>query len=405
MTHKDAAIEVVRRLRQKGFNALFAGGCVRDMLLGRAAKDYDAATSAHPDDVTKLFSRTLKVGAKFGVVIVLIKNVQVEVATFRTEGNYLDGRHPSHVEFASAEQDASRRDFTINGMFYDPIEDKVIDYVDGQKDLKRQLIRTIGDAQSRFNEDYLRMLRAIRFSTQLDFEIEAATWNAVCDNAGKIRNISGERIAMELETLLTHPNRAAGFFKLVESGLARAIFPNITPEQAHYGIKVLTHLRKRVDFALAIAAVFAACDIELTIEQCEILRLSTEYLKHIKFLLGNRSVLLDSDMPLANLKKLMARPYFLDLFEYQRAIQRAQGDSVGALIKIKKRARALAGENLTPKPLLNGHELIALGAVPGPQVGELAEELYVEQLGGKVQTQHQAQQWVKHWLELHKTEQ
>jgi poly(A) polymerase len=128
-------------------------------------------------------------------------------------------------------------------------------------------------------------------------------------------------------------------------------------------------------------------------------------MRHIKFLLSNRSVLLDSDMPLANLKKLMARPYFLDLFEYQRAIQRAQGDSVGALIKIKKRARTLAGENLTPKPLLNGHELIALGAVPGPQVGELAEELYVEQLGGKVQTQHQAQQWVKHWLETHKTEQ
>src|SRR5512140_572576 len=124
MTHKDAAVEVIRRLRHDGFTALFAGGCVRDMLLGRAAKDYDVATSAHPDRVMKLFSRTLKVGAKFGVVIVLIKNVQVEVATFRTEGDYLDGRHPSHVAFAGAREDAGRRDFTINGMFYDPLENK-----------------------------------------------------------------------------------------------------------------------------------------------------------------------------------------------------------------------------------------------------------------------------------------
>ena len=405
MTHKDAAIEIVRRLRQHGFTAFFAGGCVRDMMLGRAAKDYDVATSAHPDDVMKLFSRTLKVGAKFGVVIVLIRNVQVEVATFRTESGYLDGRHPTHVAFSGAQQDASRRDFTINGMFYDPIENKVIDYVDGRNDLQRRLIRTIGDAQLRFGEDYLRMLRAIRFSTQLGFEIERYTWEAISKTAPNIRKISSERIAMELEMLLAHPDRAEGFAMLVKSGLAHAVFPDITSDRMQYGLKVLSHLRKRVSFALALSAVFAACDVELTLGQCEILKLSTRYLKHMNFLLNHRGVLLDADMPLANLKKLMASPYFLDLFECQRAIQRAENASVGALSKIKKRARALAGENLTPRPLLNGHELIALGAVPGPQVGELAEELYVEQLGGKIQTPYQAREWAKRWLQAHKAEQ
>jgi poly(A) polymerase len=405
MTHKEAAIEIIKKLREAGFTALFAGGCVRDMLLQRAAKDYDVATNAHPEEVMKRFRRTLKVGAKFGVVIVLIKGVQVEVATFRTESGYLDGRHPSQVAFADVKEDASRRDFTINGMFYDPLEEQVIDYVGGQKDLQRQLIRTIGNPATRFGEDYLRMLRALRFSTQIRFGIEKDTWEAICRTAANIRKISGERIAMELEALLTDPNRASGFSKLIESGLAAEIFPGVAAEQLRYGGKVLSRLRKKVDFPLALAAVFAGCQIEDALQQCKILRLSANYCKHIRFLLSNRGVLLDADMPLANLKRLMARPYFLDLYELQRAIQGAKKATLAPLIKIKKRARALKGEDLTPKPLLNGHELIALGAIPGPQVGELAEELYVEQLSGNLHTPHQAREWVKHWLAARKAAQ
>jgi poly(A) polymerase len=404
MTHKEAAIEIIKRLRHDGYTAFLAGGCVRDMLLGRPAKDYDVATNAHPEEVMRRFARTIKVGAKFGVVVVLIKNVQVEVATFRTESGYLDGRHPSQVAFADAKEDASRRDFTINGMFYDPIEEKVIDYVGGQKDLQRRIIRTIGDANTRFGEDYLRMLRAIRFSTQIGFEIEKATWQAICKTAPNICRISGERIAMELETLLTHPNRGKGFAELIESGLAAQIFPSLTAEYTRYGVGVTEHLRKRVDFSLALAAVFAGCEVELAIEQCELLKLSADRYKHIKFLLGHRGVLLDADMPLATLKKLMAKPYFLDLYELQRAIQRAEKKSVSSLIKIKKRARSLAGENLTPAPLLNGHELIALGAISGPQVGELAEELYIEQLSGNLHTPQHARQWVEKWLQKHHTD-
>lgn len=194
MTNRQAAIQVVKVLRQNGFEALLAGGCVRDMLLRRRAKDYDVATDARPDEVAKLFRRTLQVGVKFGVVIVLIRGMHVEVATFRTEADYNDGRHPASVEFTNAAEDASRRDFTINGMYFDPIEEKVIDYVGGQADLEKKIIRTIGRPEDRFEEDHLRMLRAVRFSTQLDFAIEAATFAAICAHAHTITKMSGERI-------------------------------------------------------------------------------------------------------------------------------------------------------------------------------------------------------------------
>ena len=198
MTNRQAAIKVIKRLRSSGFQALLAGGCVRDMLLGRAAKDFDVATDARPRDVMQIFKRTLKVGAKFGVVIVLLDNTQIEVATFRTETGYLDGRHPAKVEFTGPAEDARRRDFTINGMFYDPAEKYVIDYVNGRADLKKRIVRTIGPADDRFAEDYLRMLRAVRFSTQLGFAVDRSTKSAVRKNAQKITAISGERIAAEL---------------------------------------------------------------------------------------------------------------------------------------------------------------------------------------------------------------
>ena len=181
MTNKQAAIEILKKLRENGFEALLAGGCVRDMLLARPAKDYDVVTSAQPRDIIRLFKRTLTIGAHFGVVIVMINNQKVEVATFRSDIGYTDGRHPTKVKFVTAAEDAARRDFTINGMFYDPIENKVIDYVNGQEDLKNKLVRTIGNPDERFGEDYLRMLRAVRFATQLDFKIEPQTWDAISE--------------------------------------------------------------------------------------------------------------------------------------------------------------------------------------------------------------------------------
>jgi poly(A) polymerase len=404
MSNKQAATEVIECLQRHGFEALLAGGCVRDMLLGRPAKDYDVATNARPDDVMRLFRRTLKVGAKFGVVIVLTQGQQVEVATFRREAGYEDGRHPTEVRFTSAAEDASRRDFTINGMFYDPLKEQVIDYVGGQADLEKRIIRTIGDPDERLGEDYLRMLRAVRFSTRLDFPIEPQTYTAIGRNAANIVKISGERIAAELEGTLVHPNRAAGAAMLIETGLAEAIFPGFTADRAKRGAAVLAQLRKKVDFPLALASLFADCPADFAMEKVKVLKLSRNQIKHMKFLLAHRGRLLEWDMSLARLKKLLAEPYFRDLYELERAIQKATvgNKGVAPLIKLRRRIRDLGGVEVRPKPLLDGHDLMRLGAVPGPLLGQLVEELYVAQLEGEVQAQEQARRWAQKWLQRHR---
>jgi tRNA nucleotidyltransferase/poly(A) polymerase len=404
MTNKQAAIKILRQLRRKGFEALLAGGCVRDMLLGQRAKDYDVATNAQPKDVTGLFKRTLKVGAKFGVIIVLVENQQVEVATFRTETDYVDGRHPCSVKFTTAAEDAGRRDFTINGMFYDPLKKEVIDYVDGQADLRAKIVRTIGRPAERFSEDYLRMLRAVRFSTQLRFAIEPLTWSAICSNAAKIEQISGERISIELEGILVHPNRSTGASMLFDSGLAEVIFPGLFSKKGKTAIEVLGQLREKVDFALALACLFVGCETDFAIDTCRILKLSRNQTKHIKFLLANRGRLLDYRMSLADLKKILAEPYFDDLYEFQKAIQIAQGGtgSTAPLENLSNRIKELGDVELRPDPLLNGHDLIRLGAVPGPALGQLSQELYIAQLEGKLLKSQQAEQWVQKWLQKHR---
>jgi len=407
MSNRQAAIEIVRRLQRHGFEALLAGGCVRDMLLGRPAKDYDVATSARPEEVVRLFRRTLKIGAKFGVVIVLTRGRQVEVATFRSEAGYEDGRHPTEVRFTGAAEDASRRDFTINGMFYDPRKELVIDYVNGRADLDKRIIRTIGNPEERFGEDYLRMLRAVRFSTRFGFAIESETYAAIGRNATRIVRISGERIALELEGILVHPNRAAGAAMLVETGLAQAIFPGFAGERTQQALAVLAQLREKVDFPLALAAFFAGGPTDFALDRCAILKPSKKQTKHVDFLLSHRGRLLDTDMSLAQLKKLLAEPYFQDLSELERAIQKARASEEGlaALIRLRKRIRDLGDVEVRPKPLLNGRDLVRLGAVPGPALGQLAQELYVAQLEGEVQTREQAERWAGAWLGRHSASQ
>ncbi|MHC4240069.1 MAG: CCA tRNA nucleotidyltransferase [Planctomycetota bacterium] len=403
MTGRQAAVKIIRRLRRNGYQGLLAGGCVRDMVLGRRAKDFDVATDARPKDVMRLFRRTLKVGAKFGVVIVLLGDKQVEVATFRTETGYVDGRHPTRVKFAGAAEDAKRRDFTINGMFYDPLKKEVIDYVGGQADLKKEIVRTIGVPGERFGEDYLRMLRAVRFATQLGFDIEAKTKSAVCSNAARITGISGERIAMELEGILVHPDRAKGVKLLFETGLAEPIFPGLSGEQQETALGVLAQLRKKVNFALAVVGFFSGCPMEFALKKCRVLRLSRSQTKHLRFLLANRGRLLDERMSLAQLKLLLVEPYFWDLYELQRAIQKVGGLTLAPLTKLRRRIRALGDIELKPKPLLDGHDLIRLGAVPGPALGQLAEEMYIAQLEGNLQAASDAEHWVRNWLDKRKT--
>ncbi len=398
MTNQDAAIQIVKVLRSRGHQALLAGGCVRDMLLGRPAKDYDVATDARPEDVFGLFKRTLKVGAKFGVVIVLIDEYQIEVATFRSDAGYADGRRPTQVTFTTPEQDALRRDFTINGMFYDPLEDRVIDYVGGQADLERRVVRTIGHPGERFSEDYLRMLRAVRFSTQLGFAVEPSTYAAIRANASRITGISGERIRMELEGILTCPGRAAGAGLLKETGLASAIFPGLGAEALDMAVGVLGRLRRKTSFPLVLASLHVTGPTEEAMAGLEVLRLSRSEVRHVRFLLDHRGTLLKRDMTLARLKRLLAEPHFRDLYEYQRAIQKAGRGPVEALVGLLNRIRPLAGVDLRPDPLLNGHDLMQLGAVPGPGLGELADQLYMAQLEGELDSTEQARAWVRAWL-------
>lgn len=380
-----------------------AGGCVRDMLLGKKPKDYDVVTSAKPAEVCRLFRRTIKVGAKFGVIIVLMNGQQVEVATFRAETGYTDGRRPDKVSFTCAKEDSLRRDFTINGMFYDPLKEEVIDYVGGQKDLKIKIIRTIGKAEERFSEDYLRMLRAVRFAAQLDFKVEKNTLNAVERYSERITKISGERIAIELESLFTAAGRKKGVKLLIETSLARQIFPVFKDESiAEYAVKIFDYLPENMTFELAVAAFFAACQTADVMKNLGILKLSRNQLKHIKFLLEKRDFLL-SDLSLAQLKLIVSEPYFGDLYSLQKAIQRIKGKSISVLLAFRRRAKTLMGKELRPKPLLNGYELIGLGAESGPQVGLVSKELYIQQLSEDVTTKQQAISWVKDWLKKHES--
>lgn len=401
MSNRKAALRIVRQLRANGHQALFAGGCVRDMLLGRRANDYDVATDAKPKQIMHLFRRTLKIGAQFGVVMVLMDDKQIEVATFRTESGYADGRHPDHVQFATAREDALRRDFTINGMFYDPIKRTVLDFVGGQDDLQKKRLKTIGQAHERFSEDYLRMLRAIRFAIRFDFEIEKTTWQAICDWSHKITHISAERIAAELEGIFTHPNRQRGAELLRESGLAKHIFAGLSDSAMAAGAKVLGQMPSRIDWPLALAGFLADCDTSKAAEYAEQLKSSRAMIKHIGFLLKRRGELLDGQMPLAHLKLLAAEPYFGDLFDLQKAIQKAGRLCMAGLTRLKKRAMEVQKKGANPKPLLDGHELIALGAVPGPMVGTLSRELYIAQLAEHIHTAAEARAWAENWLKKH----
>lgn len=226
------ALRVVERLRQAGYEAYWAGGCVRDMLLGLTPHDYDVATNARPEEVQRLFRRTVAVGASFGVIEVLGPKVdgetlKVQVATFRREGPYSDGRHPDSVVFTGATEDAQRRDFTINALFYDPLRQQVLDFVGGQRDLEARLLRAIGNPRERFAEDKLRMLRAVRLAAQFDLTIEAETAKAVRESAEQIRVVSAERIAEELRRLLVHPARRRGMELLLDLNLLSPIFPEL----------------------------------------------------------------------------------------------------------------------------------------------------------------------------------
>jgi len=376
---QDAA-EVVRVLQEHGFIAYFAGGCVRDQIMGIAPKDIDVATSAHPLDVLKLFPRSRKVGAAFGVMIVRRHGYNIEVATFRSDGDYKDGRHPSSVMFCDAEQDAQRRDFTCNGLFYDPIGKQLIDYVGGQADIRTKTLRAIGDPEARFFEDHLRMMRAVRFAARLDFTIDSKTWDAISRNSPAISSISRERVGQELRLMLVHLSRRAAVELLISSGLMAQIWPlHFTRTELGFDSQ-LARIPAESSFELAMAALVD--DLSPAVSPAEILRklqerlaLSGEEKDHTLWLLEKLPQLQKwRTVRVAALKRLMANKWFEDLLNLCRAAD------TGNCIGLDTRLKRLREGEIAPEPYIIGDDLIKLGVSPGPNFRAWLDELYDRQL-------------------------
>ncbi len=429
---EKAARKIAARLRDEGHIAYFAGGCVRDMVRGFAPKDFDIATDASPEVVQNLFSHTYAVGAHFGVIIVLEDSFQFEVATFRSDDAYIDGRHPSAVHFSSPHEDAKRRDFTINGMFYDSVAEKVIDFVGGRGDIDAKLVRAIGDAAQRFAEDRLRMLRAVRFATVLDYDIEKNTWDALVANAAWINDISAERIREELVRIFLSRNRVRGWDLLDASGLLRAILPEIEvmkgckqPEQFHPEGDVFEHTRLMLQFLpekVSVPLVFSVLFHDVakprtaTVDETGRIRFSghdrlgaemtEEIMRRLRFsgaeieatveMVRQHMVFKDvPNMRVAKLKRFMARPTFDEELELHRVDCQGSHRMLGNYEFLLRKREEFANEPIIPPPLIRGDDLIALGLKPGPKFSEILEAAETRQLEGSLRTWEEALEWVK----------
>jgi tRNA nucleotidyltransferase/poly(A) polymerase len=427
------AASIVQKLQMHGFVAYFAGGCIRDALRGIPPKDIDIATDASPGKVQELFSRTILVGVRFGVVRVLEADMEFEIATFRSDGIYLDGRHPESVRFSTPEEDAVRRDFTINGMFYDPFTETLIDYVNGREDLSRKVVRAIGEPAKRFAEDRLRMLRAIRFASTLAFDIESGTWSAIRADAKEITKVSPERIRDELVKILVNPHRLRGFDLLDKSGLLAVILPEIEalkgcdqPEQFHPEGDVFVHTRLMLgllgpdasepqvisvllhDIGKPPTRSFDPVDrrirfnghdrvgAEMAEEVMTRLRFPRHEIDLVVEAVRNHMIFKDvQQMRPAKLRRFMARPHFdIELELHRVDCAGSHGDLENYQFLVDK-ASEFAREPLIPPPLVRGDDLIALGLKPGPRIGELLEAVQTAQLEREVTTRAQAFELLK----------
>jgi poly(A) polymerase len=433
MTEREFAIDVVRRLKEAGFEALWAGGCVRDELLGLAPKDYDVATSALPEQICRLFRRTVKVGAAFGVIEVLgPRPLRVQVATFRSDVAYSDGRRPDAVVFSSPREDALRRDFTINGMFFDPLEGRLIDYVGGQDDLRQRVLRAIGDPAQRFTEDKLRMLRAARMATRFELTVDPATAAAIRAMAHELPVISAERVADELRKLLVDPRRARGVALLDELGLVAVVLPELlemkglpqgppcapTGDLWEHVLRVLDLLGPKASFPLAFAALLH--DVgkrrmagrtperytfyghehvgrRMASDICLRLKLSNEERARVEWLVERHQYLADApQMRVSKLKALLAHPGIGELLALHRADALACGRGTEHVDYCERKLREwTASGQLNPPPLITGDDLKALGLTPGRQYKELLGAAREAQLEGQVATRADALDLVK----------
>ncbi|MEX0820446.1 MAG: CCA tRNA nucleotidyltransferase, partial [Pirellulaceae bacterium] len=397
---REFAKEVVARLLAAGYEALWAGGCVRDQLLGWEPKDYDVATNATPDQIREVFGkrRTLAIGAAFGVITVLGPRSagQVEVATFRRDATYSDGRHPDSVAFSNAEEDARRRDFTINGLFYDPLAERVIDYVGGQQDLARETIRAIGDPDERLAEDKLRMMRAVRFGTTLGFEVEPETMQAVRRHAGELNVVSVERITAELRRLLQHVNRRRGLVLLQESGLLNQVLPELNCEGREWRqtLATLDALREP-SFAVVAAALlrsvhFQAAEPDTAERVCRRWKVSNDELDGVLLCLTRETTIRTAptmDWPV--LQRVLIVDRIDELISYCEAVASIV-DGTGDAIQFCRQILAQPRAQWNPQPLITGDDLKRLGIPAGPVYRQLLTATRDAQLKGEISLRNDA---------------
>jgi poly(A) polymerase len=427
---RELATRIVRRLREAGHEAFFAGGSVRDQLLGREPVDFDVATSAPPEAVQGLFPRTVPVGAQFGVILVVEEGRPFEVATFRSDEAYVDGRRPSRVHFGSAEADARRRDFTINALFLDPDSGSVVDFVGGERDLRAGVIRAIGDARARIAEDRLRMLRAVRFAARLGFTIEPATQAAIVAAAPTITDMAAERIGDEIVMILTEGAARRGFDLLRDTGLLAHVLPEVarmrgvvqSPEFHPEG-DVWTHTLLLLDQlpagaaeTLALGALLhdvgkplcagehrgritfyghTAVGAEMAVAICQRLRRSRTTWERVAYLVHDHLRLVQAPrMRLATLKRMLRHEGFDELLSLARMDALASNRDLTYVEFCERRRGELAQEEIRPPRLLSGDDLVALGYTPGPRMGDILRALEEAQLDGQLRTREEAERFV-----------
>jgi poly(A) polymerase len=413
---RDDALAVLQRLRDSGHVAYFAGGCVRDLLLGAQPKDYDVATDAPPQKVRQLFRNTQAVGAAFGVILVRQGRSQVEVATFRADAGYDDGRHPTAVRFTTAEEDAKRRDFTINGLFLDPLRsgDQVIDYVGGQADIKARIVRAIGNPSDRFDEDSLRLLRAVRFAARLNFTIDPTTSEAIKRHAPELKRISPERIADELRIMLTPVTRNNAWRLLWDLDLIGVVFrflisnaKDVRPTRSFLFDKI--NPESPIPFGLALAGAIVCYRLQIDNNLADIrtlffpptvnvavrvmrqaLKISNEESEQIRGTLAGIDPLLHDDFPrVATLKRFLAEPT-ASLSRHLMQALAAQGHQIDRIAALERDLQQLEKTEFAPTPLITGDDLTAQGLQPGPLFKRILTEVYDAQLESRISTRDQA---------------
>ena len=429
---QELAKEIVQTLQGAGYEALYAGGCVRDFLRGVSPRDFDIATSAHPEEILKLFPNGDTVGAHFGVILVRKGGQHFEIATFREDGSYEDGRRPESVSFSTSERDAQRRDFTINGLFYDPVKETLIDYVGGKSDIEAGVVRAIGEPAERFDEDYIRLLRAIRFATVLEFDIEESTWASIRAGASNISQIAPERIREELDRIWVHENRVRGFDLLVESGLMKAIFPEILelrgceqPPQWHPEGDVFVHTRLMLSLLPAVVSLPLVLSVlfhdiakpatfsydpaedrirfnghdklgaDMTGEILGRLRYSNAVIGAATAGVANHMMFKDvQKMRKSKLKRFMARDTFGDELELHRVDCEGSNGNLDNYNFLKAMEEEFAAEPLIPPPLITGRDLIDRKIQAGPEFRKILTRAQDLQLEGTLKDREQALAWL-----------